>query len=61
MSQYYSFIIMFGGASATRPTPWSPPKKLVKIFRWCFILISTVRKQTEGTIGLMYCSVVFSH
>jgi len=23
-----------------------PPKKLVKIFRWCFISISTVRKQT---------------
>jgi len=28
-------------------------KKLVKIFRWCFISISTVRKQTEGTVGLM--------
>jgi len=25
------------------------PKKL----RWCFISISTVRKQTEGTVGLM--------
>jgi len=31
----------------------APPKKLVKIFRWCFISISTVRKQTEGTVGLM--------
>ena len=36
-----------------------PPKKLVKIFRWCFISISTIRKQTEGTVGL--CNVVFSH
>jgi len=30
-----------------------PEKKLVKIFRWCFISISTTRKQTEGTVGLM--------
>jgi len=42
------------GAARMRPKrPWTPPKKLVKIFRWCFISISTVRKQTKGTIGLM--------
>jgi len=29
------------------------PRKKLKIFRWCFISLSTVRKQTEGTIGLM--------
>ena len=37
---------------AARMKPWPPPKKLVKIFRWCFISISTVGKQTEGTVGL---------
>jgi len=31
----------------------TPPKKLVKIFRCCFVSISTVRKQTEGSVGLM--------
>jgi len=34
-----------------------PPEKLVKIYRWCFISISTVRKQTEGTVGLVSCSL----
>jgi len=41
------------GAARMRPKrPCPPPKKLVKIFRWCFVSISTVRKQTEGTVGL---------
>jgi len=30
-----------------------PLKKLIKIFRWCFTSISTVRKQTVETVGLM--------
>jgi len=34
-----------------------PPKILAKIFRWCFISISTVRKQTEQSDA---CSVAFS-
>jgi len=29
----------------------APP--INKVFRWCFISISTVRKQMEGTVGLM--------
>jgi len=45
--------VHFRGAARMRPKrPWPPRKKLVKIFRWCFISISTVRKQTEGTVGL---------
>ena len=28
-----------------------PPEK-TKIFRWCFISISTIRKQAERTVGL---------
>ena len=34
-------------AEMTMP-PWN---KLANIFRWCFISISTVRNQTEGTVA----------
>ena len=45
---------MCRGAARMRPKrPWPLQKKFVKIFRWCFISISTVQKQTEGTVGLM--------
>jgi len=39
--------------------PWPSPKKLTKIFRWCFILISTVRNKRKEQSDS--CSVVFSH
>ena len=40
---------------AEEAMPPPPPRKPVAVFRWCFISISSVRKQTEGTAGLMWC------